>query len=88
MIVVIVSGTLYLSFFFPHGYDIIWGVMSHSIPAKIVSDVKAANISFDEAVVKMQKQSSMKQLYIGNQDICDRLNVSNVYIRKGDAENE
>lgn len=58
----------------PHGYDVIWGVMSDSIPDKIVSDYKTGRISYSEAVMGFRKSTSMKQLYIGSNEICEMLN--------------
>lgn len=72
----------------PHGYDIIWGVMSDNIPAKIVADVRSSTISFEDAIAKMQKPSSMKQLYIGNQEICDMLTISNVFTKTEKEKDE
>lgn len=63
----------------PHGYDIIWGVMSDNLPDKIVYDYQEGLITYDEAIEKLQKPNSMKQLYIGKQSICDMLEISNIY---------
>lgn len=57
----------------PHGYDIIWGVMSDSVPDKIASDYETGRISYSEAVKMFMKSTSMKQLYIGNNSICESL---------------
>lgn len=60
----------------PHGYDIIWGVMSDSVPPEIIMSYLNHEISYEEAVLFLQKPQSMRQLYIGNQNICDMLKIS------------
>ena len=61
-----------------HGYDIIWGVMSDNLPDQIVYDYTEGLITYDEAIVKLQKPNSMKQLYISTQEICDMLKITDV----------
>ena len=61
-----------------HGYDIIWGVMSDNLPDQIVYDYTEGLITYDEAMVKLQKPNSMKQLYISTQEICDMLKITDV----------
>lgn len=69
----------------PHGIDIIWGVMSDSIPPEIILSYKNGEISYEEAIKKLQKPNSMKQLYIGNQEICNMLKITNIkYFKKED----
>lgn len=62
----------------PHGYDIIWGVMSDSIPPEVILAYQNGEITYEEAIHKLQKSQSMKQLYIGNQEICDMLKISDL----------
>lgn len=62
----------------PHGYDIIWGVMSDSIPPEVILAYQNGEITYEEAIHKLQKPQSMKQLYIGNQEICDMLKISDL----------
>lgn len=66
----------------PHGYDIIWGVMSDSLPIKLLIDYKNGIISYDEVISQLQKPNSMKQLYIGNQEICDKLIITNIDVKR------
>ena len=61
-----------------HGYDIIWGVMSDNLPDQIVYDYTEGLITYDEAIVKLQKPNSMKQLYISTQEISDMLKITDV----------
>ena len=63
----------------PHGYDIIWGVMSDSIPPEVLLAYQNNEITYAEAICKLQKPQSMKQLFIGNQEICNMLKVSNLF---------
>lgn len=62
----------------PHGYDIIWGVMSDNRPDKVVLSYKDGSISYEEAIEQLQKPNSMKQLFIGNQLLCDMLRIESV----------
>lgn len=62
----------------PHGYDIIWGVMSDSIPPEVLLAYQNNEITYEDAILKLQKPQSMRQLYIGNQEICDMLKISNL----------
>lgn len=67
----------------PHGYDIIWGVMSDSLPVEIIASFKRGLLSRNEAIEKLQKTNSMKQLYLGTQNLCSRLRVNRIIqIRK------
>lgn len=62
----------------PHGYDIIWGVMSDNRPDQIVLSYKEKSILYDEAIEKLQKPNSMKQLFVGNQLLCDALQIVSI----------
>ena len=66
----------------PHGYDIIWGVMSDSFPDKVILDYKNSVISRESALKLLQKPNSMRQLYIGNQEICDLLKITDILERE------
>lgn len=35
-------------------------------------------ITYNEAISRLQKPHSMKQLYIGNQELCDLLKITNM----------
>lgn len=57
--------------------------MSDSIPPEVILLYKNGEITYEEAILKMQKPQSMKQLYIGNQKICDILKITSVkYFKK------
>ena len=62
----------------PHHYDLIWGVMSDNFPDRIINDLKNGFITEDEALRRIQKPNSMKQLYLGSQDLCDMLKLVTV----------
>lgn len=78
-----------------HPYDIIFGVMSDSVPTITMSEYKMGRISKLEAVETLKKPTSMKQLSLHNQDLCDILKLQEVYLvdlntfeRKGLNPNE
>lgn len=66
----------------PHNYDVIWGVMTDNNPVQIIADCKDNVISKETALERLQKTNSMRQLYIGNQKICDMLNIKAI-IKEG-----
>ena len=68
----------------PHGIDIIWGVMSDNFPDQIVYDFLAGRLSYEKAIEKLQKPNSMKQLYIGNQGLCDMFELKNMYVGRAE----
>ena len=68
----------------PHGIDIIWGVMSDSIPDQVMIDYSNGELTYDLAIEKLIKPNSMKQLYVGSQVICKMLKWSNLF--KGSQE--
>ncbi|WP_077368418.1 DUF3990 domain-containing protein [Anaerosalibacter sp. Marseille-P3206] len=63
-----------------HNFDIIFGVMSDSIPIKIITEYKMGIISKEEAIEKLKKQTSMKQLSLHSQELCDILKLKEVYV--------
>lgn len=52
--------------------------MSDSLPLNVLSDYKKGKLSYAEAIQLLQKPNSMKQLYIGNQSICDMIKCTNI----------
>lgn len=61
-----------------HPYDIIWGVMSDNNPFQIIEEYQKNLIDYENAINKLKKTNSMRQLYIGNQDICDMLKIQEI----------
>ncbi len=62
----------------PHGFDIIWGVMSDNRPDLILTEYGAGDLSYEDAIHALQKANSMKQLYLGNQTLCNKLEIVSV----------
>jgi hypothetical protein len=71
----------------PHGYDIIWGVMSDSVPPEIIIAYMNKEITYEKAIELLKKPQSMRQLYIGNQEICNKLKITDVIIFDQKEEN-
>lgn len=61
-----------------HSYDIIWGVMSDNNPFQITEEYRKQLIDYETAISKLQKPNSMRQLYIGNQNICNLLKINKI----------
>ena len=62
-----------------HNYDAIYGVMSDSIPTKLLLDYKSGDISKDEVLEGLKKETSMKQLSLHNQSLCDSIVLTRAY---------
>lgn len=58
-----------------HNYDFVIGVMSDSNPAALLADYRAKLLTREELILKLQKGTSMEQLSLHNQEICDILKV-------------
>jgi len=63
-----------------HDFDIIFGVMSDRIPMQVIADYKMNKITKDEAIELLKKPTSMKQLSLHNQDICDIMQLNKAYM--------
>lgn len=66
----------------PHKYDLVWGVMSDNHPNKIVYDYNQGVLSYEESIKLLQKSNSMKQLFLGNQSLCDKLIINNIFTKE------
>ena len=62
-----------------HSYDIIFGVMSDSLPTILLQKYKNGVINKDKVLSDLQKSTRVKQLSIHNQEICDILKISKVF---------
>lgn len=62
-----------------HNYDLIFGVMSDSLPIILMQRYKNGELSKEQVIEGLKKQTSAKQLSIHNQKICDIINISNAY---------
>lgn len=55
-----------------HHFDYVIGVMSDSNPVALLTDYRAKIITKEELIKGLQKRTSMEQLSLHNQDICDK----------------
>ena len=62
-----------------HPYDCIFGVMSDSLPTKIVQDYKAGVLTRESAIKDLKKSTSVKQISLHNQTLCDTLTITRAY---------
>jgi hypothetical protein len=62
-----------------HDYDIIFGVMSDSVPTVLIQKYKQNDISKDEVIDALKKSTSVKQLSLHNQEICDIIKLTRAY---------
>lgn len=58
-----------------HSFDYVIGVMSDSNPEGLLADYRANIITREELIIGLQKGTSMEQLSLHNQGICDILKV-------------
>lgn len=56
-----------------HPYDMILGVMSDNNPTQLIKDYRKKLISKSDVLTLLQKWTSMEQLSLHNQEICDIL---------------
>lgn len=62
-----------------HNYDITYGVMSDSLARQLFLKYRSKIISKDEVLTELQKSTSMKQLCIHKQSICDSLKLVDIH---------
>lgn len=62
-----------------HDYDLIFGVMSDSLPIILIQRYKNGELKKDDVIEGLKKQTSAKQLSIHNQNICDIIKVNEIY---------
>ena len=48
-------------------------------PEEAIKRIENNEITYDDAILKLQKPHSMKQLYIGVQELCDMLKISDLF---------
>ncbi len=63
-----------------HRYDAIYGVMSDAVPALEVQNYKMGRKTKEEVIEALKKQTSMKQISLHNQGICDTISLKEAYI--------
>ena len=61
-----------------HNFDFIIGVMSDSNPQKLIFSYRKKEITYDDVIEGLKKFTSMEQLSLHNQEICDILKVKRV----------
>jgi len=63
-----------------HEYDIIYGVMSDSIPTESILGYKLGKKTKEEVLEDFKKSTSMKQISLHSQALCDILILKEAYI--------
>ena len=66
-----------------HPYDITGGVMTDTVPTKIMQQYFANQITKEQAILEFKKNTSKKQLCLHVQKLCDKLKLNRVYIVGG-----
>jgi hypothetical protein len=62
-----------------HEYDLMFGVMSDALPLLLISEYSKGFKSEKEVLESLKKQTSMKQLSLHNQSICDTMHLTKAY---------
>ncbi len=62
-----------------HDYDVIYGVMSDSVPTQAILEYKIGIKTKEEVLESFKKATSMKQLSLHNQKLCDIIKLSEAY---------
>lgn len=62
-----------------HEYDVIYGVMSDSVPTKLLLSYRAGDIEKDSVLDGLKKGNSMKQLSLHKQELCNSIVLNRAY---------
>lgn len=62
-----------------HDYDAIYGVMSDSVPTKLLLQFRAGEISYEAVIDGLKKSNSMKQISLHSQYLCDIIKLKRAY---------
>lgn len=62
-----------------HEYDIIYGVMSDSVPTNQILEYSAGTRSKEDVLSALKKSNSMKQLSLHSQALCDIIQLTRAY---------
>lgn len=62
-----------------HDYDVIYGVMSDSVPTQAVLEYKMGAKTKEEVLECFKKATSMKQLSLHKQELCDIIKLKEAY---------
>jgi hypothetical protein len=63
-----------------HNYDVIYGVMSDSSPTALLLQYRADEISQEDVINGLKKGTSMKQISLHRQDLCDAITLKRAYV--------
>lgn len=63
-----------------HDYDVIYGVMSDSVPTRIIQEYKMGIKTKEDVLESFKKSTSMKQISLHKQDLCDTIKLKEAYI--------
>lgn len=63
-----------------HNYDVIYGVMSDSVPTQSIIKYKMGIITKEEVLDSFKKSTSMKQISLHNQSLCDIIKLKEAYV--------
>lgn len=62
-----------------HNYDIIYGVMSDSVPTQAILEYRMGTKTRNEVLESLKKGTSMKQISLHKQEICDLIQLKEAY---------
>lgn len=62
-----------------HDYDVIYGVMSDSVPTQAILEYKMGLKTKEDVLECLKKPTSMKQLSLHNQNLCDIIKLKEAY---------
>lgn len=63
-----------------HTYDVIYGVMSDSSPTALLLQYRAEEITQKDVIEGLKKGTSMKQISLHRQDLCDAITLKRAYV--------
>ena len=64
----------------PHPFDLVYGVMSDSIPTREIMEYKAGTKTREQVLEALKKSNSMKQLSLHKQELCDKIILCRAYL--------
>lgn len=62
-----------------HDYDVIYGVMSDSVPTQAILEYKIGLKTKEDVLECLKKPTSMKQISLHNQNLCDIIKLREAY---------
>lgn len=67
-----------------HDYDYVFGVMSDSVPEMLMAKYTYNELTMEEVLIQLTKWTSMSQICLNSQQLCDILKVRRAYILDAD----